>query len=267
MPENSTAINFTANIDGLIDSLATARGAIDNTFDLSRISSGNHQKPINDLFHTVERSSDQAISAMIRGTQSWQSALQNAATNIEIRFAQLAARKVLNWVQSESLMTQSTQVGNLARAASDKEASSTGIAAIAEHVIASIMNNAKSVFGGIFSFLAPVMGPAAAGPASAGSAAVSALAGGVLYAETGAWHIADNTLAYLHAGEMVVPQPFADSLRNAGGTGGGGNFSITINAIDTQTGAQFLKNNASAIASALSGQVRNFNSHVPAWKS
>ena len=81
-------------------------------------------------------------------------------------------------------------------------------------------------------------------------------------------HIKKNTLAYLHAGEMVVPQPFADSLRNAGGVGGGGDsYSITINAIDTQTGAQFLKNNAATIATALSGQVRSFNRNVPTWKS
>ena len=142
-----------------------------------------------------------------------------------------------------------------------------GLASRAQSAISALLNSAKEVFGGIFAFLSPTMGPAAAGPAAAGSASVSALASGITFAETGAWHIPGNTLAYLHAGEMVVPKPFADSLRDAGGFGGGASYSITIQAIDTQTGAQFLKNNAGAIASAISGQARNFNRNVPAWKS
>jgi protein involved in ribonucleotide reduction len=74
-------------------------------------------------------------------------------------------------------------------------------------------------------------------------------------------------IAQLHQGEMVVPQNFAQGLRDGSGLGGGDNYTININAIDTQTGVQFLKNNASQIAGIISSQVRNFNSKIPAWKS
>lgn len=267
MSDNKAELNISANTDGLMDALKAARTAIDNTFDLRYINSEERAKPVGDLFRTLEQSSDRAISSMIRGTQTWQSALLNIATNVEIRFAQLAARKAINWMQSELLMTSATQTGTAARVASEQSSAAEGLAAKAGHVITSILNSAKEVFGGIFAFLSPVMGPAAAGPAAAGSATVASLAGAIPMMETGSWHLPSDTLAYLHAGEMVVPKPFADSLRQSGSIGGGDSYSITINAIDTQTGAKFLKNNASAIANAISGQVRNFNSHVPAWKS
>jgi hypothetical protein len=267
MSEQSVGINFDANIEGLLGTLKVAKTAIDDAFNLKRLSAEERQKPVADLFRTMEHSSDAAIRGMIRGTQTWQSALMNVASNLEIRFAQLAARRVLNWVQGELGMTAATQTGNAVRTASDEQAGATSLAAKAQRAISAILNDAKEVFGGIFAFLSPMMGPAAAGPAAAGSASVAGLASSVLYAETGAWHIPGNTLAYLHAGEMVVPQPFADSLRSSGGIGGGDAYSITIQAVDTKTGAEFLKNNAAAIASAISGQVRNFNRQVPAWKS
>jgi hypothetical protein len=59
---------------------------------------------------------------------------------------------------------------------------------------------------------------------------------------------------------MVVPANFASGLRDNGGAGGGQtNVTFQINAIDTQTGAQFIKNNASAIANTIATSSRNFN--------
>lgn len=267
MADNNVSIGFNANIDGLLGVLKEAKNAINDTFNLQPLASDERQKPVTDLFKNIQSSSDSAIRGMIRGTETWQQAMARAATNVEVRFAQLAAHKMLNWIESELGMTSVTNAQNIVRTASNEAASSASLASRAQHVISSIFNDAKEVFSGIFAFLAPTMGPAAAGPASAGSATVAAMASEVAVLETGSWHIPNNTFAYLHAGEMVVPQPFADSLRAGGGFGGGDNYSITIQAIDTQTGAQFLKNNAAAIASALSGQVRNFNRTVTALKN
>lgn len=263
-----TDITFDASLDGLLGSLQTAKAAIDDTFDLSRLNTEERQKPVADLFRNLQHSSDMAIRGLIRGTESWQQAAYNVASNLEIRFAQLAAHRLLNWVESELMMTEVSGTQNALRLASSEEAGAAGLAAKAQRAVTSIFNDAKEVFSGIFAFLSPVMGPAASGPAAAGSASVAALASDVVFAETGAWHIPNNTLAYLHAGEMVVPQPFADSLRSGGGLGGGGDsYHITIQAIDTQTGAQFLQANAPAIATALSGQMRNFNRQLTSLKN
>jgi hypothetical protein len=73
-------------------------------------------------------------------------------------------------------------------------------------------------------------------------------------------------VAQIHGGEMIIPAQQAAQIRSGGGFGvpatggsGGGNYTININAIDTQTGAQFLKNNASVIAATLAGSARNFS--------
>jgi hypothetical protein len=131
-----------------------------------------------------------------------------------------------------------------------------------------IESDAAATYAGVYAFFSPVLGPAAAIPAGISAGAVSAMEG-LVSLDVGAWNIPSDMPAYLHAGEMVVPQNFAAGLRGDGGIGGGGgdSYTININAIDTQTGTQFLKNNAGAIAAMLSAQARNFNRNLPTWKS
>jgi len=259
---------FTLLFEAVTADLESGIGRVNQALGYTRVQANDTKNPINELFGAMQSSSDKAIAGMMKGTETWHKATLNILSDLEIKFVQLASHKLINWVQSELGMTEATNIGNSARTASDEAASSTSLGMQAQKAITSIFNDAKEVFSGIFAFLSPVMGPAAAGPAATGSASVSALASGITYAESGAWNIPDNTLAYLHAGEMVVPQSFASSLRAGNGFGSGGDsYTININAVDTQTGTQFLKNNAATIASALSSQVRNFNRNVPVWKS
>jgi len=268
MDDNTLTIEVRADTSSLGSDLKSGIDAVNQALGYTKIAANDTKNPIAELFGTLQKSSDQAVAGIIKGTQTWQKAILNIGQDLEIKFVQLNVNKLLNWVETEAGMTNATVAGNATRSASDQAANSSSIAAQAEKAISSIMNDAKEVFGEIFAFLAPELGPAAAGPAAAGSASVAALAGGITYAESGAWNIPSNTLAYLHAGEMVVPQSFASSLRDSNGLGGGGDsYTININAIDTQTGAQFLKNNASVIAQTLSSQARNFNRNVPVWKS
>jgi hypothetical protein len=275
MADNEVNVVFSADTSGLQAGL----NAVNQALAYTKIAANDTKNPVAELFGTMQKSSDQAVAGIIKGTQSWQQAVFNIAQSLEIQFAQLAVNRLLNDTVADALGLKSAQSSDAAKVASnaaknatitasDQAASATSIGAQVESAIASILNDAKQVFAGIFAFLSPTMGPAAVGPAAAGSATVAALASGITYAESGAWNIPSNTLAYLHAGEMVVPQSFASSLRDNGGLGGGGDsYTININAIDTQTGAQFLKNNASVIASTLSSQARNFNRNIPAWKS
>ena len=57
-----------------------------------------------------------------------------------------------------------------------------------------------------------------------------------------------------------MPQTFVQGILDGSFGGGGGNYTININALDTQTGAQFLKNNAGVVALTIAAQVRNGNS-------
>jgi hypothetical protein len=260
-------IGFNVDTSALANGMKEAAALINSAFQNAPIKKDDIHKPMTEMFQALQHSSDRAIAGMIRGTENWHRAVSNIIDDIEIKFVQLASHRLINWMESELGMTEATTAGNAARMASDQAASSFSLSAIAQKAVSAIYNDAKEVFAGIYAFLSPLMGPAAAGPAAAGSASVAALASGITYAESGAWNISANTLAYLHAGEMVVPQSFASSLREGNGFGSGDSYTININAIDTQTGMQFLKNNASHIASILSSQVRNFNGSVPVWKS
>lgn len=133
-------------------------------------------------------------------------------------------------------------------------------------MIKQIESDAAATYAGGYAYMLPLLGPAAAIPAGISAGAVAAMEG-LVSLDVGAWSVPQNMPAYLHAGEMVVPQNFASGLREGTGFGGGDNYTINISAIDTQTGAQFLKNNAAVIAQTLSQQARNFNRNVPVWKS
>jgi hypothetical protein len=258
MTDNQVIVSFTAQTDQLDDAIRNLRQSIQGIGSVSATASD----AAGGLFKSMQQAADGAVRGILLGTQSWSQAMSRLFGDVLASFVNtMVVNRALQWAKSEVAMTAASVEGNAARAASDETASSVSLGAKAAQAASTILNDAKQVFAGVFSFLAPALGPAAAGPAASASASVAALAGGITYAENGAWNIPSNTLAYLHAGEMVVPQSFASQWRGGqGGMGSGGdNYSITIQAIDAQTGAQFLKNNAGVIVSALAGQVRGFN--------
>ena len=88
---------------------------------------------------------------------------------------------------------------------------------------------------------------------------------GILGFAEGTDYVPNTGLYQLHQGEIVIPPAQSEAIRSGDmGIGGGGSntFNINIQAIDTQTGAQFLRNNAGVIAATLSGAMRNQNSQI-----
>ena len=220
-----------------------------------------------ELFKTLESSSDKAVKAILTGTENWHQAMLNVIGNLEIKFAQMALNGVLEFAASQARKLVIAETTNSAIADNEKATSEAGAASHAMQILKQIKSDAAATYAGVYAFMSPVLGPAAAIPAGISAGAVAAMEG-LVSLDVGAWNLGSDTVAQLHQGEMVVPKTFAEGLRDGGGIGGGGgdNYTININAIDTQTGAQFIKNNASGIAAAISSQVRNFNGNVPAWK-
>jgi hypothetical protein len=100
----------------------------------------------------------------------------------------------------------------------------TGMLAQVGAMLKSIMASAGETFAGIFGFLSPIMGPAAAGPAAAGEATVMSVASMVSASAAGGYDIPANVsglLAY-HPREMILPAPIADRIRNITEPGGQG---------------------------------------------
>lgn len=232
-------------------------------------------------FEQIGSSVTGALTGMIRGHETLRDAARQVALSIVQSFIAARVRLVADWLAGLVARTTATQAAEAAQtgavaAGVSARAGLVGAGAAASNatMISSVLKNiaasASETFAGIFGFLAPVMGPAAAAPAAAGQAAVLGVAGGLA---VGAWELPSDMIVQAHKGEMVVPAgvtPWAQGvLANGGAAAGGGGgavnvhhaTSFSIQAIDAAGVRQFLKNNGKQILRAINEGVRT-GSHL-----
>jgi hypothetical protein len=216
------------------------------------------------LMQPIQRAFDTSITGMILGTTTLQRAVANITQSIIAEFVNLGVRMVTNWIASELAMTTATQAGAAARTAAESEGITAGLAIKALNAVKSIVTDSAQAFAGIFAFLAPIMGPAAAGPAAAGEAAVLAAAGGIASA-AGGWVVPSDQLAMVHQNEMILPAHISQGLQgvisaNSSAVAGAGPVVINVSAIDSQDVKRFFHNNGSLLVAAVNKAMRNGSS-------
>jgi SOS-response transcriptional repressor LexA len=217
------------------------------------------QRTWQSLMQPIQRAFDTSITGMILGTTTLQKAVANIAQSILAEFVNLGVKMVTNWIASELAMTTATEAGAAARTAADGEGMSAGLAIKAANALKSIATDSAQAFSGIFAFLAPIMGPAAAGPAAAGEATVMAAAGGIASA-AGGWMVPSDQLAMVHQNEMILPANISQGLQNmisANGSAGSGAVVVNVSAIDSQDVKRFFQSNGSLLVNALNKAMRN----------
>ena len=104
------------------------------------------------------------IRGLLEGTTSWQTAMKKVLEDLTIKFIEMVEQMVVKWTAAQIAQTTAATTGAAARAAAEQSASSAGILSMAANAVKAIMTDAGQAFAGVFAFLAPVMGPAAAGP-------------------------------------------------------------------------------------------------------
>jgi hypothetical protein len=189
------------------------------------------------------------IRGLLAGTTSWANASKAIASDLTLHLIQkgeewviiraadmlkdlflsktVAAEKVTSEAAAEAAKTAAAVTGAGERAAAESTGATAGIGAQLSAAITSVGIDAGKVFAGVFGFLAPLMGPAAAGPAAASEA--ETFAAGLAPLAVGAWEIPSVMGALLHPGEMVMPATYAQGFRNAvSGSGSGGNTQVVI---------------------------------------
>ena len=169
----------------------------------------------------------------------------------------LLKKMVGAWLMSETTKTAATTAGVATRTAAETAGSATSFLAQSAAMVKSIFASAAETFAGIFGFLSPVMGPAAAGPAAAGEAVVMSMASMIPAAE-GGYDVPANTFAMLHKREMVLPAHLADNVRNMASGGGGGPI-VNIYAQDAKSFTDQLKDNGSTLNSMMKQAFRDFH--------
>ena len=217
------------------------------------------QRTWQSLMQPIQRAFDTSITGMILGTTTLQKAVANIAQSILAEFVNLGVKMVTNWIASELAMSTATEAGAAARTAASGEGMAAGLAIKAANAIKSIATDSAQAFSGIFAFLAPIMGPAAAGPAAAGEATVMAAASGIASA-AGGWMVPSDQLAMVHQNEMILPANISQGLQNmisANGGAGAGAVVVNVSAIDSQDVKRFFQSNGSLLVSAVNKAMRN----------
>jgi hypothetical protein len=217
------------------------------------------QRTWQSLMQPIQRAFDTSITGMILGTTTLQKAVANIAQSILAEFVNLGVKMVTNWIASELAMSTATEAGAAARTAASGEGMAAGLAIKAANAIKSIATDSAQAFSGIFAFLAPIMGPAAAGPAAAGEATVMAAASGIASA-AGGWMVPSDQLAMVHQNEMILPANISQGLQNmisANGGAGAGAVVVNVSAIDSQDVKRFFQSNGSLLVNAVNKAMRN----------
>jgi hypothetical protein len=229
---------------------------------------------------SIRNAWDSQLQGLLSKTTTWGQAMRSIFAAVAMDAIKWAEKKAIGWVTGQIAETAATTSGAAARTAAEvtgqaaqTAAAVTGstarsAAAVGEAsasigakfttMIASIIASAQETFAGVFAFLSPVMGPAAAGPAAASEAAVAAQAVLPGFA-SGAWELPSDMIAQVHKGEMIVPASAADAIRS----GGGGGTSVVIYAMDARSVAAWAQDNAGALTGAVANYQKNNPSSRP----
>ncbi len=202
---------------------------------------------------TIENAFNAQLRGLLAGTTSWSHAFRSILGDLVIKFIEMCETMVVKWLAAELAQTTATTTGAASRAAAETAGANAGLMAQAANAVRAIMTDAGQAFAGVFAFLAPVMGPAAAGPAAAAEASVSAAA----IFDVGTDYVVRGGLALIHQGETIVPARGSGPYTGAGqGPQVHAPVSINVSALDAQSVSRFFNDNSRQMLRAINDAVR-----------
>lgn len=234
--------------------------------DMQKITTQSVQAQMKDYesyAHAITSSVGSALEGLIEKQMTWQQAGVKIMDDMLNHFISMIEVWVDKWLANLAMQLFGQQSTDQAIVASKTAAMTEGGALQIASDFSSIANSAAVAAAGAFAATAaiPYVGPELAPEAAAAAyAATLGWAAGLMPLDVGAWEIPNNSPYMLHAGETVLPKPFAEQFRqNSSGTGGS-TVHFNINAIDGASVKKFLMDNSKTIVKAISGEQRNNNS-------
>ncbi len=211
------------------------------------------QKAFEKMVAPISQAFTTSINGIIQGTQTMQMAVGRMLDSILLKYVDVAIKSAVQWIASEAQKTMATMTGTATRTAVVTSAHATEKASAAALNLATIRADAAKAAAGAYSavvgipYVGPVLAPIAATTAFAAVGAYEALAS----FDVGAWNIPHDMPAMVHAGETILPRPFANDFRDAisgGGMGGGAEHHYHIHANDAASFHEMLQRNPEALA-------------------
>ena len=175
-----------------------------------------YQKDWTSALTTVTGAFNSQLRGLLAGTTSWSQAWKSMLGDMIIKFIEMCEQMVAKWAAAQLAQTTATIMGNTARTASNETGAAASLATTIASAIKAITIDASKVFGGVFGFLAPEMGPAADAPAAAAAATVL---GDMPSMDVGGY-VMRSGLAMVHQGE-VIPAAKVNMPYQGAGMGGG----------------------------------------------
>jgi len=203
---------------------------------------------------SIETAFNSQLRGLLDGTTTWSQAFKKILGDLIIQFIEMCETMVVKWTAAQLAQTTAATTGAAARAAAEQGAASAGVLANAANAVKAIMTDAGQTFAGVFAFLAPTMGPAAAGPAAAAQASVSAAA----IFDVGTDYVVRGGLALIHPGETIIPAARGSGPFSGAGLGAQVHapVSISVAALDAQSVKRFFNDNSHHILRAINDAVK-----------
>jgi hypothetical protein len=291
MADDQIQVSITADASGFTETLQTAAAAVQVSFAGLQQTTQAINVQINTLttnaqkkltaaqqvtkdwvasFDGLDKAFTQSLNGMILGTTTWQKTVRKLSQMALSDLLNLSEKTLAGWLQSETAKTAAVATGTAERNALESAGQSQGIAQMVMNALKAITTSAAQAAASTYSSVSaiPYVGWILAPPAAAAAfAAVLAFGSKLPSGAGGIWNVPSDTMAFIHKQESVLPanvaQPMRDFFAGGGpagqGSSGGDSYAITIQAIDAQSGAQFLMNNAGVIAQGLARELRNGN--------
>jgi hypothetical protein len=203
---------------------------------------------------SIETAFNSQLRGLLAGTTTWSQAFKKILGDLIIQFIEMCETTVVKWAAAQLAQTTASTTGAAARAAAEQSASSAGMLSTIANAVKAIMTDAGQAFAGVFAFLAPTMGPAAAGPAAAAQASVSAAA----IFDVGTDYVVRGGLALIHPGETIIPSARGSGPFSGAGMGAQVHAPVSINvaALDAQSVKRFFNDNSSHMMRAINDAVK-----------
>lgn len=234
-----------------------------NAIDAQKVTKSQWDDMLGGMFSTL----GSVTMGLLNRTMTWKQAMLRIGDSLLQGLVNIGVQRLRDWIMSEVLMTNASKAGAAARAAATAAGSGAVTAAKATETTAVVASNAAEAASGAAASQAaiPIAGPALAMAAAAamlafvmgfGSKGSSSSSTGVSLpsARGGWWDIPRDTLAMVHADEMIMPPELAQGVRNVveqGGVQGGGSMHVSIHAVDGPSVERLFARHGDRIANTL----------------
>jgi hypothetical protein len=218
-----------------------------------------------EMLDTITSSFNGQLRGLLAGTTRFKDAFKTILGDMVIAMIQAVEKMVASWLAGELAKKTAFLTTQTEMVAAQATATATSMTETIAKALKAIASSVGQVIAGVTAFLSPVLGPAAV-PAGIAAGAATEGAAVAAMAESGWWNVPKISPTLLHAGEMVVPKPFADDLREQGGGFGGGTTHLHFPGImDSNAFLMAAKNNASPLARMIAKAMTQNPSLRPAY--